>query len=54
MALPVWAYYMRRVYADKQLGYDPNALFDLPSGYDPCVEAVDSLDQTNGIDEIYE
>ncbi len=54
MALPVWAYYMRRVYADKQLGYDPNASFDLPSGYDPCVEVADSLDQTNGIDEIYE
>ena len=35
-ALPVWAYYMRRVYADKRLGYNGNAVFDLPAGYNPC------------------
>jgi len=35
-ALPVWAYYMRRVYADKRLGYNPEAIFDMPAGYSPC------------------
>ncbi len=35
-ALPVWAYYMRRVYADKRLGYNGDAVFDLPAGYNPC------------------
>jgi penicillin-binding protein 1A len=35
-ALPVWAYYMRRVYADKRLGYNGDAVFDLPVGYNPC------------------
>lgn len=35
-ALPIWAYYMRRVYADKRLGYNEKAVFDLPSGYNPC------------------
>ena len=35
-ALPVWAYYMRRVYADKRLGYNSQAVFDLPAGYNPC------------------
>ena len=29
-ALPVWALYMRRVYADKSLGYDPERDFDRP------------------------
>lgn len=29
-ALPVWALYMRRVYADKSLGYDPVRDFDKP------------------------
>lgn len=35
-ALPVWAYYMKRVYADKRLGYNGMAVFDLPEGYNPC------------------
>jgi len=35
-ALPVWAYYMKRVYADKRLGYNENAVFDLPAGFSPC------------------
>lgn len=35
-ALPVWAYYMKRVYADKRLGYNEKAVFDLPEGYNPC------------------
>lgn len=30
-ALPVWALYMRRVYADKSLGYDPERDFDKPA-----------------------
>ena len=30
-ALPVWALYMRRVYADKSLGYDPGRDFDKPA-----------------------
>lgn len=29
-ALPIWALYMRRVYADKALGYDPERDFDPP------------------------
>ncbi len=54
MALPVWAYYMRRVLADKQLGCDPDAQFDLPSDFNPCVEAEDEMEEVNGIDEIFE
>lgn len=30
-ALPVWALYMRRVYADKDLGYDPERDFEKPT-----------------------
>ena len=36
-ALPVWALYMRRVYANKSLGYDPNR--DFP----PPTESVDHV-----------
>ena len=36
MALPIFALYMQKVYKDPQLGYNENAIFDLPAGYDPC------------------
>lgn len=55
MALPVFAYYMRRVFADKRLGYSENAVFDLPEDYDPCIssdENVDEDDMTEVTDEM--
>lgn len=59
MALPIFAYYMRRVYADPHLGYNENAIFDLPDGYDPCSVPEEMGDMTteeelNDIEEIYE
>ena len=36
MALPIFALYMKKVYADKRLGYNELAVFDLEEGYDPC------------------
>ena len=53
MALPIFAYYMQQVYADAQLGYNENALFDMPEGYDPC-SFVDEAMGENDIEEIYE
>lgn len=35
-ALPIWAYFMRKVYNDKSLGYSQNEQFKLPPGFDPC------------------
>jgi penicillin-binding protein 1A len=31
-ALPIWAYYMQKVYADKSLGYSTDDKFDKPAG----------------------
>ena len=53
MALPIWAYYMRRVFADTDLGYSESAVFDLPKDYNPCGAVADSV-EVDGIDEIYE
>jgi penicillin-binding protein 1A len=53
MALPIWAYYMKKVFADVRLGYNPNAIFDIPANYNPCY-AEDAGYVNNGIDEIYE
>ena len=36
MALPVWAIFMKKLYADPTLGISPDVKFDLPDGYDPC------------------
>ena len=53
MALPVWAYFMQKVFADHRLGYRQSATFALPAGFDPC-----SKDDGGGaeydIDEVYE
>ena len=52
MALPIWAYFMKLVYADKTLGYSPGVKFNVPSSFNPC--AVKDTVDMNGIDEVYE
>lgn len=52
MALPVWAYYMKAVYADKSLGYSPNSKFNIPEEFDYC-EDTDSLN-FNGIEDVFQ
>ena len=34
MALPIWALYMQKVYADEELGYDIEEQFDVPEWFD--------------------
>lgn len=53
MALPIWAYFMKKVYRDKTLPYNPNAKFDLPEGFDGCSHNAED-DMEYGIDEVYE
>lgn len=52
MALPVWAYFMKKVYRDTTLPYDSTAVFDVPKDFDPC--AKDDEEGGWGIDEVYE
>ena len=55
-ALPVWAYYMKRVYNDKRLGYNSEAVFDLPAGYNPCQYDESGLEDVpeEDVGEIFE
>ena len=53
MALPIFALYMQKVYKDQQLGYNENAVFDMPDGYNPC-SYVEELLEENDIEEIFE
>lgn len=57
-ALPIWANYMKKVYADRTLGYSQKDTFDLPYGYDPCVnlnyssEGAESGQSVEEVDEL--
>ena len=58
MALPVWAYYMKRVLADESLGYSEAETFELPKDFNPCGstsegEFVEEEGMEN-IEEVYE
>ncbi len=53
MALPIWAYFMKKVYRDKGLPYNSDAVFDLPEDFDPCAKEDAQFDEF-GIDEVYE
>ncbi|MDO4159719.1 MAG: transglycosylase domain-containing protein [Prevotellaceae bacterium] len=53
MALPIWAYYMKKVFADRSLGYDVNEKFDIPEDFNSCASEIDEYD-TVGIEEVFE
>ena len=53
MALPIWAYYMRKVYRDPQLPYRADATFDVPADFNPCAKDDDGVGDF-GIDDVYE
>lgn len=53
MALPIWAYYMKKVYRNRALGYNNKASFGLPEGFDPCPKQ-DADNTAYQIDEVYE
>ena len=53
MALPIWAYYMKKVYRDRALGYNNKVSFGLPKGFDPCPKQ-DADNTAYQIDEVYE
>jgi len=43
-ALPVFAYFMKSVYADKSLPYREDDKFDLPAGFNPCAHEGDDFE----------
>lgn len=54
VSLPIWALYMKSLYAHPDLGYDPEAKFDLPEGYDPCAKDSTSMVDDIMIDDVFE
>lgn len=54
VSLPIWALYMKSLYAHPDLGYDRDAKFDLPEGYDPCAKDSTSMVDDLMIDDVFE
>ena len=56
MALPIWAYYMKKVYRDKGLGYSEATTFDVPGDFDPCQGSGEIMpdDGEESIEEVFE
>ncbi len=56
MALPVFAYYIKKVFADKRLGYSDQAVFDVPPGFSPCPYGSESevSEDSGDPEEIFE
>ena len=54
MALPIYAYFIKKVYANEALPYKANAIFDLPEDFDGCGRAVDAQDDFMGIEDVFE
>ena len=52
MALPIWAYFMKKVYRDKTLPYNQEEKFNLPEDFNACQKEDDMTEY--GIDEVYE
>ncbi len=46
MALPIFALYMKKVYADGNLPYTQDDQFDMPEGFDPC-SREDDMEQVD-------
>ena len=58
MGLPIWALYMKKVFGDASLGYNPNDKFDIPEGFSFCGEeglfsGSESNTDDSGIDDIF-
>lgn len=58
LALPIWAKYMQKVYADKSLGYDQKETFKFPADFSPCGEsttgtATEGNEPEAGIDDFF-
>lgn len=52
MALPIYAYYMKRVYKNKLLPYSADEVFDIPEDYNAC--AREENDDFSAIEDVYE
>lgn len=54
MALPIWAKFMKKVYADKSLEYTDDEKFNIPDDFEFCRHELNDSIVENDIDEIFQ
>jgi penicillin-binding protein 1A len=55
MALPIYALFMQKVYADPTLGYSETETFDIPGAYvNLCQDTELTIQNGGGIDKMFE
>jgi penicillin-binding protein 1A len=56
MALPIWALYMQKVYADESLGYSQEETFNIPEDFNPCAQQtiVNNFAEEQQLDDFFE
>lgn len=52
MALPIYAYFIKKVYRDGMLPYSQDETFDIPTDFNPCDKA--DADDFSAIEDVYE
>ena len=53
-ALPIYGYYMKKVYADKKLPYSQDAKFEFPSNFNPCGSDIIISSGNQEVEEVTE
>lgn len=63
MALPIHGIFYQKIYADKELNYTDDGVFDIPAGFDPCHDRQryspdfyrnnDPVIESQGIDDLF-
>ena len=56
MALPIYAYYIQKVYKDESLPYSEKDTFDVPHGYDACASSgkPDTSESGPSVEDVFE
>ncbi|MDD7104724.1 MAG: penicillin-binding transpeptidase domain-containing protein, partial [Bacteroidales bacterium] len=55
MALPIWAYFMKRVYRDRMLGLSQDTRFAIPSDFNPCEHTFqDEENEGTSVEDVFE
>jgi len=53
-ALPIWAYFMKKVQADRSLGYSKDEKFGFPEGFNACGRSHSDSISFSGIEDVFE
>ena len=54
VALPIWAKFMQKVYADHSLGYSTEERFAIPDNFSPCATVRSDSLENESINAVFQ